>query len=129
MNTDNLRRNVAVHRHLHPVIPRIMLASVAWSVVALWVLFDDRATLLSLGVVTVFALAYCVVPLVLWRASPHPPVDRPSLKNWLEGEFETDRSVIDARDALVMTVLIPIASAVGLTAVSFVAWLAGRGVL
>lgn len=129
MNTEHLRRNVAVRSHLHPAIPRIMLAAVAWTVVALWVLFDDRATALSLGVVTVFALAYCIVPLVLWRASPRPQADRPSLKHWLEGEFETDRSVINARDALTMTLLIPIASAVGLTAVSFIAWLAARGVL
>ena len=131
MSTHEDRRNIAVHRHLHPAITRAMVASVLWMVGAVWLLFDDGAgTTLSLIVVTGFAAAFVGTPFILWRASPHRTHKTEGrLSTWLDGEFEADNGRIGGRDAMAMALLLPVACAIGLTAISFVAYLAAAGAL
>lgn len=128
------RRNLPVYRVPHPAIYAMMAGSVVLTVAALWVLFDDGAgTTLSLAVVAFFAAAFMGTPYVLYRASPHraevESPTRPSLREWLEGDFECDRGTIGAKHAMAMILLLPAAGAVGLVAVSFIAHLAAIGAL
>jgi hypothetical protein len=131
MESNRSRRNVAVYRSLHPAVWAAMAGTVVWTVLAVWLIFGGTGdTALSLVVVTFFFAAFMGVPFVLWRASPRAKrVERTSFRTWLQGEFEADRGVISTRDACAMALLLPAAGAVGLTAVSFVAWLAARGAL
>ena len=134
MSDPKLRRNLPVYRHLHPAIYAAMAASVALTLLALWLFFDDGGgTTLTLLVVTGFAAAFVGTPYVLWRASPRPKDAEQEggkkLSTWLEGEFEADRGIIGAKQAMAMILLLPAAGAIGLAAVSFIAYLAAIGVL
>lgn len=129
---SGLRRNLPVYRTPHRAIYASMAGAVAIAVLALWVLFRDSGTTLSLVVVTGFALAFVATPYALWRASRRgadaAPAN-PALSEWLEGDFEADNGVIGAKQAMAMILLLPAAGATGLIAVSFVAHLAAIGAL
>jgi len=131
---NGARRNFPVYLIPHPAIYALMAGSVALTVLALWLIFDDGAgTVLSLAVVTGFAAAFMGTPYALYRASPHRNAAaspaRPSLREWLDGDFACDRGVIGAKHAMAMILLLPAAGAVGLVAVSFIAHLAAIGAL
>ncbi len=129
---SGLRRNLPVYRTPHRAVYASMAGAVAVTVLALWVLFRDSGTTLSLIVVTGFALAFVGTPYALWRASRRhtdaPPAN-PAFSEWLEGDFEADTGVIGAKQAMAMILLLPAAGAIGLIAVSFVAHLAAIGAL
>ncbi len=127
------RRNLPVYRTPHRAIYALMASAVALAVLALWVLFNDAGTTMSLIVVTGFAIAFVTTPYALWRAS-HGHADaeapeHPTFSEWLEGEFEADNGVIGAKQAMAMILLLPAAGAGGLIAVSFIAHLAAIGAL
>lgn len=131
MDASAPRRNVAVYKALHPGVWIALAGLVLWTVLALWLVFGAAGdTTLSLIVVTFFFAAFMGTPFVLWRASPAAQQpERARLRIWLDGEFEADRGLIPTRHAAIMVLLVPASGALGLTAVSFVAFLAARGAL
>jgi hypothetical protein len=128
---SNLRRNVAVYSIVHPAIFAGAVWCVAWMLLATWYFFNNGSdvTLALLGV-TGFSMAFVGIPAVLWRVWSRNN-QRPALRfsEWIHGEIEVGSGRIEARDAAVMVLLLPVASALGLTAISFVAFLAANGAL
>jgi hypothetical protein len=131
MSENNLRHNVPRHRALHPVVYRVMAGAAVWMVVVCWVVFGaDSYTGLQLTVVVGFALTFLLIPYVLGRLSPaQRKQDKSSFHDWLGDEFETNTGDVRSRDAMVMVLVAPMAGAVGISAIGFVAWLAATGAL
>jgi hypothetical protein len=128
---SNLRRNVAVHSSVHPAIYGAAVWCVAWMLLATWCFFNNGSdvTLALLGV-TAVSTAFVGIPAVLWRVwsrnnQPHAV----RFSEWLQGEFDGGSGRIESIDVAVMVLLLPVASALGLTALSFVAFLAAKGAL
>ena len=61
--------------------------------------------------------------------APAGKPDPELLAAYLDGEFEGNNGRIGGRDAMAMALLLPVACAIGLTAISFVAYLAAAGAL
>lgn len=131
MSENELRRNLPRHVALHPKVYGMLAGTAVWMVVACWLVFGaDAYNALQLAVVTAFALAFLVTPLVLKRLSPAPrgQAETP-FREWLDHDFETNTGPVPAREATVMILVAPMAGAVGITGVGFVAWLASVGAL
>jgi hypothetical protein len=131
MSENDLRHNVARHADLHPAVYRLLAGSVLWMVLAVWLVFGaDAYTALQLAVVVVFALVFLLTPLCLRLLSPARDAqpERP-FREWLDHDFETNTGVVRTRDATVMILVAPLAGAVGLSAIGFIAWLAASGAL
>lgn len=125
------RRNVVVHSTVHPAIYAAAVWCVAWMLLATWYFFNNGSdvTLALLGVTGV-SIAFVGIPAVLWRVwsrnnQPHAV----RFSEWLHGEFQGGSGQIESIDVAVMVLLLPVASALGLTALSFVAFLAANGAL
>ena len=76
MSENELRRNLPRHVALHPRVYGMLAGTAVWMVVACWLVFGaDAYNALQLAVVTAFALAFLVTPLVLKRLTParHDP--------------------------------------------------------
>lgn len=116
---------------VHPVIPRIAIGLTVWSVAAVWVLFDHSYYALLLhGVVTFLVGAFIVLPWVLLRLSRKsntPP--SPKFGDWAHGKLDTASGPIDAREAAIMVLLLPVAVAIGITAFGVIEFLTITGVL
>lgn len=125
------RRNVAIYSVVHPAVHIAVVCCVIWMVLAVWYWFSNGNDVrLSLAVVTGFSVAFVATPVLLWRASPSREDSRAvPLSEWIRGEFETGSGRIHAWGAAVMVLLLPVASAAGLTALSIVANLAASGAL
>lgn len=128
---SNLRRNIAIHSTVHPAIYAAVVWCVAWMLLAAWLFFNNGSdvTLALLGI-TGFSIAFVGIPAVLWRVSPRDRQPRAMrLSEWIQGEFEGGSGRMQAKDAAAMVLLLPVASAIGLTALSFIASLAASGAL
>lgn len=131
MSTSDLRRNVPQHVHLHPRVYGMLAGSVLWMVLAVWLAFgSDAYTALQLTVVVGFALAFLVTPFCISRiASARTAQAKTPFRDWLDHDFETDTGTLPTRDATVMILVAPLAGAIGLSAIGFIAWLAASGAL
>ena len=130
-NRENQRANRPLWLFVHPVIPRIAIGLIVWSVAAVWILFDHSYYALLLhGVVTFLVGTFIVVPWVLLRLerkSNAPP--SPRFGDWAHGEFDTASGPMDAREAAIMVLLLPMAVAIGITAFGLIEFLTITGVL
>jgi len=131
MSENELRRNVPLHGALHPAVYAMMAGAALWMVVVSWLIFGgDPYNALQMAVVTGFALAFLVTPLVLNRLSRarRAPIGT-RFREWLDHDFETNTGVVHSREATTMILVAPLAGAIGITAIGFVAWLAATGAL
>ena len=128
---ENPRATRRLWLDLHPLVPRIALGLIVWSVAAVWILFDHSYYALLLhGVVTFLVGAFVVVPWVLMRLgrkSKAPP--SPKFGDWAHGKFDTASGPMDAREAAIMVLLLPMAVAIGITAFGLIEFLTITGVL
>lgn len=125
-------RNVPLNTNLHPGIFAALAGTVLWIVLAAWALFGaDGYTALQLAVVAVFAIAFVVTPIVIWRlaGTNGKGVVNGPVRAWLDGELDTHTGPVHGTHAAVMVLLAPVTCAGGITGVSFVAWLAAAGAL
>lgn len=128
---SNLRRNVAIHSTVHPAIYAAAVGCVTWMLLAAWYFFNNGSdvTLALLGV-TGFSVAFVGIPAVLWRVwSRNNQRHSVRFSEWMQGEFESGSGKIEASEAALMVLLLPVASALGLAALSFIASLAASGAL
>jgi hypothetical protein len=117
--------------YVHPSITDVALMAVAWTVGVVWILFSHGYYApLMFGVVTLLAVIFVVLPFILFRLgrkgdAPPPP----AFLEWADGQLDTATGPIDGREAAIMILLIPIALAVGMTALGLVNVLASGAVL
>lgn len=124
------KRNVALHAHLHKRVFAALAISVVWMVVACWAFFSqDPYTGLQVAVVTFFAAAFVMTPFCLWILSKKQGDSDLTYREWSKGELDLADGPIEAQHAAIMVMLAPLAGAVGITAIGFVASLAARGLL
>ena len=81
-----------------------------------------------------FTLAYVCswlvfLPMILFRMGQQGAEESPSFGNWMHGQLDTASGPVDARDAAVAILLIPIAVAVGMTALGLIEFLTAEGFL
>jgi hypothetical protein len=126
-----LRRNIRIHSTVHPAIYATAVWCVTWMLLAAWFFFSNGSdvTLALLGVTGV-SVAFVGIPVVLWRVWSRNHQSRAArLSEWMQGEFEGGSGRIESTDVAVMVLLLPVASALGLIALSFIAFLAATGAL
>jgi hypothetical protein len=129
-NRERIGANRPLWDHVHPAIRRIALGLIVWTVGAVWVLFSHSYYgPLLYGVVTLLVGVFVLLPMILFRMGRQGSERSPTLGDWLEGRLDTASGPVDARDAAVMILLIPMAVAVGMTALGLAEFLTAEGVL
>ena len=130
MESVSLRRNVPAATALHPAVYAMLATCTLWIVAAAWIFFAGNIYAgLQLAVATFFAVMFLSTPLWLLRLSRRRQSASSEFREWANGEFEIADGRIEARHAAVMVLIAPVAAAVGLTAIGFVAWLAATGAI
>ena len=129
MSEPRYLRNVRSVTGVHPAVYGLLAGCVALILVAAWLAFaHDGYAALQVVVAAAFAVAFVATPLVLYRLSGQS-IRAGAFRDWLDSELEVLDGTLSARSALVMIVSAPAACALGITAVSAVAWLTAAGVL
>jgi hypothetical protein len=124
MDRERIGANRPAARGVHRAVVCLALGAMIWTVLAIWILL--------FGVVTFLVAMFVVPPWVLSRFNRRrePPADTAqTFREWREGRFETGSGPVDARDAAIMILLIPMAVAVGMTAIGLLEFLTAAGVL
>jgi len=122
--------NRPLWEHVHPAIRRIALGLIAWTIGAVWVLFSHSYYgPLLYGVVTLLVGIFVLLPIVLFRMARQGAEESPSFGTWMHGQLDTASGPVDARDAAIAILLIPIAVAVGMTALGLIEFLTAEGFL
>lgn len=85
--------------------------------------------MLLFGVVTFLVGVFVGLPWLLFRLGRNTEPREPNFGSWLDGDFETASGPIDAREAAVLILLVPLSIAVGMTAFGVLAFLSAKGVL
>jgi hypothetical protein len=129
-NRERYGGNRPLWEHVHPAIRRIALGPIAWTIGAVWVLFSHSYYgPLLYGVVTLLVGFFVLLPMILFRIGRQSAEQSPSLGNWMHGQLDTASGPVDARDAAIMILLIPMAVAVGMTALGLIEFLTAEGFL
>jgi hypothetical protein len=133
MDRERIGANRPAARSVHRAVVRLALGAMTWTVLAIWILFSHSYYgILLFGVVTFLVSMFVVLPWVLSRFNRRrePAADSTqTFREWREGRFETGSGPVDARDAAIMILLIPMAVAVGFTAIGLLEFLTAEGVL
>ncbi|MGE0162933.1 MAG: hypothetical protein AB7S71_07320 [Dongiaceae bacterium] len=109
---------------------RLGIASIAWTLLAIWILFSrSYYGILLFGVVTFLVGMFVALPALLFRFGRDRIESAPRLRDWLDGQFETASGPIEAREAALLILIVPLSIAAGMTAFGLLALLAARGVL
>jgi hypothetical protein len=129
-NRERYGANRPLWEHVHPAIRRIALGLIIWTVGAVWVLFSHSYYgPLLYGVVTLLVGLFVILPMILFRIGRRGTERSPSFADWLHGQLDTASGPIDGRDAAIMILLVPMAVAVGMTALGLIEFLTAEGVL
>jgi hypothetical protein len=117
--------------HLHPMVGRLAVALIVWAVGAVWVLFGSYEGPLLYGIVTFLVLTFVALPWTLLRFLRRKgEAAQPStFKDWTGGRFDTASGSIEAGEAAIMILLVPLAVAIGVTGLGLVRILTVLGVL
>lgn len=120
-----------VWSHVHPVVRNLALGVIAWTVGAVWILFSHSYYgPLLFGVVTGVVITFVLLPTILFRIGrPSNEPQPPTFAEWSHGEFDTATGPIEARDAAILILIVPIAMAVGLTCLGLFDYFAAQGLL
>jgi hypothetical protein len=130
MESTSTRRNVPATTALHPMVYAALVACTLWVVVAAWIFFAGSLYAgLQLAVAAFFAGMFLFTPFWLLRLSRSTSSRSLEFRDWADGDFETADGKIEARHAAAMVLIAPMAVAVGITAIGFVAWLAATGAI
>lgn len=129
MSQSPSRRNVRTFGALHPAVYAALAASTLSIVAAIWVFFGHGLySRVQLAVVTVFAVMFLATPLILSRLAGRRGA-APTLREWAEGELEIIDGSVEARHAIVMVLIAPMACLAGISIIGLVAWLVSIGAL
>ena len=131
MSRETFGRNRRRSLQVHPVIRRLGVATILWTVAAIWILFSHSYYgILLFGVVTFLVAIFVALPWLLSRLGRrrNDPAE-PTFREWKDSDLDTASGPIDAREAAVLILLVPISIAVGMTAFGVLAFLSAKGVL
>lgn len=71
---------------------------------------------------------FVLLPLILFRIGRQDGEQAPVCREWMHGRLDTASGPVDARDAAVMILLVPMAVAVGMTALGLIEFLTAEGI-
>jgi len=130
MNRSSHGANRRRSENVHPVVARLGIGSIVWTLAAIWILFSrSYYGVLVFGVVTFLVGIFVALPWLLFRFDRDEPAPGLRFRHWLEGDFETANGPIDAREAAALILLVPLSIAIGMTAFGVLALLSAKGVL
>ena len=130
MSHDTSRRNRRQSLDVHPVVRRLGIGTILWTVAAIWILFNHSYYgVLRFGVVTLLVAVFVAVPWLLFRLGRRDDASEPSFREWMDSDFDTASGPVDAREAAVLILLVPLSIALGMTAFGVLAYLSSIGVL
>ena len=130
MSHDVSRRNRRQSLDVHPVVRRLGIGTILWTVAAIWILFNHSYYgVLLFGVVTLLVAVFIAVPWLLFRLGRRDDASEQSFREWMDSDFETASGPVDAREAAVLILLVPLSIALGMTAFGLLAYLSSVGVL
>jgi 4-hydroxybenzoate polyprenyltransferase len=113
---------------VHPIAIEISVFAYAWLGMAFWLTFGGGETSLILSIILVLCIVY--VGLLIGGAvmgrnmTPERGQDR-SVREFLEGRVDIATGHVTGREAMMQIALLPIALAVGGTAIAFAAFWVG----
>jgi hypothetical protein len=107
---------------LHPLIYKLIAGAAAWMVLSAWGFAGSNGYVgVDLVVVTGLVFVMVAIPTLLWliwhkyREPQRDQLDRPSLHDWLLGDFEAWQRHLKGSEAIV-AILLPLgAAAFGMT--------------
>jgi hypothetical protein len=108
------------------------IGAILWTVAAIWILFNHSYYgVLIFGVVTLLVAIFVAVPWLLLRLGRRQRHDAggQTFRDWMDSDFDTASGPIDAREAAVLILLVPLSIAIGMTTFGILALLSARGVL
>ena len=130
--SQHSHRNRPMETTLHPIVNLALVGTLVWLLTAIWLAFGGQSyTALQLAVSTFLAIMFALVPYALWLLSKagQKPVKTKPFREWAANEMQTASGPVEGRDAAVMVLLAPAAVALGITVMSFIAFLAAHGLL
>src|SRR5262249_3783992 len=129
-NRERYGANRPLWSHVHPMIRRVALGLIIWTVGAAGVLFSDSYYgPLLYGVVTMLVGFFALLPMILLRMGRRGAERSPRCGDWMRGQLDPASGPVDARDAAIMILLVPMAVAVGMTALGLIEFLTAEGIL
>ena len=127
---ERLGANRPLWDHVHPFVGRVALGLIIWTIGAVWVLFShSHYGPLLYGVVTFLVSFFVLLPRVLFRIGRQDGEQPPAFREWMHGQLDTATGPVDAGEAALMILLIPMAMAVGMTALGLIEFLTAEGIL
>lgn len=125
-------RNRRQSLDVHPVVKRAGIATILWTLAAIWILFNHSYYgVLIFGVITLLVAIFVAIPWLLLRLGRRQRDDAggQTFRDWMDSDFDTASGPIDAREAAVLILLVPLSIALGMTAFGVLALLSGTGAL
>ena len=130
--SQHSHRNRPMETTLHPIVNLALVGTLVWLLTAIWLAFGAQSyTALQLAVSTFLAIMFVLVPYALWLLSKagQTPVKTKPFREWAANEMQTASGPVEGKDAAVMVLLAPAAVSLGITVMSFIAFLAAHGLL
>jgi hypothetical protein len=117
---------------VHRTVIRLAVGATIWTIAAVWILFSHSYYgILLFGVVSFLVAMFMLLPWVLshFARKTDNPDEPATFREWRSGEFDTASGPMKGSEAAVLILLIPMAVAVGMTAIGFLEFLTAEGVL
>lgn len=116
--------NHAPATNIHPVAVATPLAAAAWFILVSWAAFAGGETSLILAVITFLALIFfglLVGGAAMARDMTPDRAHRRSFREFLEGDVDIATGHVSGREALLQIAAMPVALALGSTAIALIA--------
>lgn len=119
--TPVLRRLSVCRSQMHPNVYKLAILSWAMFMTVFWVTFSISSNALFMVVIgTFYALIFFGVPIIMSRMAPKSKTGVPSFSEFLAGRFDTFGGPIEAGEALLQVVLVPLALGIGGVVIGFI---------
>lgn len=116
-----LRRLSVCRAQMHPGVYKLAILCWAMFMAVFWVTFFISANALFMVVIgTVYALVFFGVPIIMSRMAPKSKSGLPSFSEFLAGRFDTLYGPMEAGEALLQVVLVPLALGIGGIVIGFI---------
>jgi hypothetical protein len=119
--TTALRRLSVCRSQMHPGVFKLAILCWAMFMAVFWITFFVSSNALFMVVVgTFYALVFFGVPTIMSRMAPKSKSGTPSLSEFMQGRFDTLYGPIEAREALLQVILVPLSLGIGGIAISVI---------
>ena len=103
-----------VYSDLHPDVFKVFIGCWAAFIAMFWITFEPSAyAMYMLGVVTLYALAFFGLPVIMNRVGHFVPKQSGTLMDFLHGSVETIDGRVSGWEALIQVLLVPVCLTVG----------------